>query len=262
MKIINANLENLSGLLKLVLAAGCLAGTAAMAATDVTDTVKGQAPIAEGVRISNQTNPGGGLRVGNVAVGDYVFNDVDGDAESGTGIQWLRDGAPIGGATAENYTTVAADVGTQLSVRVTPKTSMAITDPSDGAPITSLAQTVAAAGVGNEIGDFWVPDVIRRNWYGASAHCQAQGGRLPSFSELQGLFLSATSAVRVGDTNVEMCSLHGWPLNGQCGGGDNNYWSSSPNGSGRHSNVSLSNGGAGSVYDSDSYQVACVRRGF
>jgi subtilisin family serine protease len=33
--------------------------------------------------------------------------------------QWLRDGSPIAGATAKSYTPIAADAGTELSVRVT-----------------------------------------------------------------------------------------------------------------------------------------------
>ncbi|AZD67440.1 MULTISPECIES: hypothetical protein [Pseudomonas] len=47
-------------------------------------------------------------------------------------------------------------------------------------------------------------------------------------------------------------------LNGQCGGSNNNYWSSTPNGMGNHYNVNLNNGNANNN-DNNTNQVACVR---
>jgi hypothetical protein len=82
---------------------------------------------------------------------------------------------------------------------------------------------------------------------------------LPTKIELQNLFLSATSATVLGQLNFEMCSVHGWPLVGQCGGSNYDYWSSTPYGSGSHYNVSLSYGDAYGNYDSSTSLVACVR---
>jgi hypothetical protein len=82
---------------------------------------------------------------------------------------------------------------------------------------------------------------------------------LPTKIELENLFLSATSATVLGQVNIEMCSVHGWPLYGQCGGSYNSYWSSTPRGTGSHYYVNLDNGYASYYYDSDTNQVACVR---
>ena len=72
--------------------------------------------------ITNQSVDGGGESV----VANYVYSDVEGDAEGGTSFQWYRstdpgDGfAPIAGATSASYTPVPGDEFYYLKVRVTP----------------------------------------------------------------------------------------------------------------------------------------------
>ena len=56
-----------------------------------------------------------------------------------------------------------------------------------------------------------------------------------------------------------MCTVHNWPLSGQCGGSNGSYWSSTPNGTGSHYNVGLNYGIANNGNDSNTPQVACVR---
>ncbi|MFZ3186015.1 MAG: hypothetical protein WA173_17955 [Pseudomonas sp.] len=87
---------------------------------------------------------------------------------------------------------------------------------------------------------------------------------MPTSAELQQLFADSTrSPTAYPDSgyisNTEMCSVHGWPLNGQCGGSSHNYWSSTPNSAGNHRDVGLGDGNAGSANDSVTYQVACIR---
>ncbi|MBS7560130.1 hypothetical protein KHO49_17460 [Pseudomonas sp. RC4D1] len=102
--------------------------------------IHGRAPVASGLAFDNQMP----------ALGDtvklfYVFSDLDGDAEHGTAVQWLRDGQPIQGATAFSYTLSEARgdrPGQRLSAEVTPKTDPTLSEPSIG-QVASLEIMVA-----------------------------------------------------------------------------------------------------------------------
>ena len=50
-----------------------------------------------------------------IYTGDWSFRD----SEVKESRQWLRDGAPIAGATGRRYTLVGADFGKKISVKVT-----------------------------------------------------------------------------------------------------------------------------------------------
>jgi hypothetical protein len=89
--------------------------------TNSTETVIDTPPSASSVSIS------GSLVAGNQITGNYTYNDVDGDPESGTTFQWYRadnqsgtSKAAISGATSQNYTLDAADVGKHIQFGVTP----------------------------------------------------------------------------------------------------------------------------------------------
>ena len=90
------------------------------------------------------------------AGGGYSFYDADGDVESDTAFQWLRNGVAVRGAMASTYTAQSADAKQTLSVRVTPKTDPAITDPASGAAVT-VGKFVAASGI---IDSFLKPDTV------------------------------------------------------------------------------------------------------
>ncbi|MEI4964813.1 Ig-like domain-containing protein [Aeromonas caviae] len=72
------------------------------------------------------------------------------------------------------------------------------------------------------------PSLIRLNWYDAESYCRSLGptARLPSFKEMQVLFILKTSATEAPSTvaNFDMCDVHGWPLAGRCGGDSSDYW--------------------------------------
>ena len=84
----------------------------------VTPPLANQAPTASAVRIMDAN--GGEADVGDVLIGDYCYADADGDAEGESTFQWLRDGAPIAGATNQAYTLTTADVGYSITFEVTP----------------------------------------------------------------------------------------------------------------------------------------------
>ncbi|HNP37028.1 MAG TPA: FG-GAP-like repeat-containing protein, partial [Woeseiaceae bacterium] len=85
-------------------------------------------PTASNVTISGTTE------VGYQLTGNYSYSDVNGDAQGASTFRWLRNGAPIAGATLSTYTLVAADQGTSIVFEVTP---VALTGASPGAPVQS-----------------------------------------------------------------------------------------------------------------------------
>lgn len=86
------------------------------------------APAATNVTIS------GTPQVGQVLTGTYTYTDAEGDPEGSSTYRWLRDGAPISGASTRSYTLVAADQGRLIRFEVTP---VAATGASPGAPTLS-----------------------------------------------------------------------------------------------------------------------------
>jgi hypothetical protein len=75
-------------------------------------------------------------QVGQVLTGSYFYSDVDGNDEGTSTFRWLRGTVPIGGATDQSYTLVAADEGALIRFEVTP---VALTGPSPGPAVTSAA---------------------------------------------------------------------------------------------------------------------------
>ena len=209
-----------------------------------TATVQGRAPVAA-------PSITGTAAIGGTLTGASGFADADGDNESGTTYSWSGGGAS--GSTQTLVVPLAAGANT-ITLTVTPKTDATITDPAEGVAKTVTVDIPADFGGGS------MTDTVLRTWSEANDHCTNKGARLPTKIELENLFLSATSATVLGPVNIEMCSVHGWPLFGQCGGSSNNYWSSTPSGPGSHYIVGLDNGIAiYSTYDRYTFQVACVR---
>ncbi|UVM05731.1 DUF1566 domain-containing protein [Pseudomonas laurylsulfatiphila] len=245
-----------AGLLLAVLAAGAQAADVSQA----TDTVKGRAPVANGVIISNQSRPGFLGVVGDVLQVDYSYTDADGDVESGSAFQWQGSGGAINGATASTYVIEASDVKQALVVQVTPATDPATTDPAIGMAVSSTGMMALGP-----IDPFITP--VRASitsWGGANSYCEGLGARLPTVAELQQLFVSATRSPTVYPNsgyigNTDMCAAHGWPLSGQCGGAYTFYWSSEPSSAGRYNVVNLDSGGVGTLLANGSGATACVR---
>jgi len=245
----------------LLLGVGLSGGVQAGGLSEPTGSVKGRAPVASAVVVSNQTLPGVQPRAGNVLQVSYNFSDPDGDTQNGTTIQWMRGGSAISGATNSTYVVQSVDAAVAVSAQVTPRTSATDTDPDSGTPRVSAALTVAAAGAPVGVDRFqWLGDA--RTWPQANAYCGSLGARLPIVSELQQLFNTRTSGVK---PNSQMCSLYSWPLgSGGCGGATNNYWTSDSAGSSGSNyyryevNMMTGNRGGG-VVTSQALLVACIK---
>ncbi|MGA4622177.1 beta strand repeat-containing protein [Citrobacter meridianamericanus] len=113
------------------LMAVCLEATGAPVSSQ-TQPVKGHAPVVTGVGITGPGTPVAGdtLRLGG------TFSDPDGDAESGSLLQWYHsDGTPV--ATGQEYVIQAADAGKRIQAGYTPKTDPALTDPDTGTEVKS-----------------------------------------------------------------------------------------------------------------------------
>jgi predicted outer membrane repeat protein len=104
-------------------------------------------PVASAVAVT------GTHAVGQLLTGSYSFSDVDSDAQGTATFRWLRNDAPITGAVAQTYTTVAADADTSIAFEVTP---VAQTGTNPGDPVSSsifvpnsapIASAVSIAGV-------------------------------------------------------------------------------------------------------------------
>lgn len=207
----------------------------------------GAAPVADAVTVS------GSPIVGQVLSSSYLYSDADGDLEGATTIQWNRAGVAIAGATQSSYRLVTADQGSSVSVTITPIAQTGV--PKVGTAVQSTALQV----VGNT-DNFLQPDTAVRTWGEADAFCQSQGGHLPSGSELQQLYVDATTATAADGSqrNQDMCSLHNWPLGaGGCGGSTTYYWSSDSSPVGTYPAIELIGGTAMNVPADARLQTAC-----
>ena len=119
-----------------VAASGTSPGAPVVSANSI--TVVNSAPVASNVTIAD--NNGGNIVVGVTLSGSYTYSDPDNDPEGVSLFRWLRNGAPISGATASSYTLVAADSGQSISLEVTP---VALSGITTGSPVlSSTALTV------------------------------------------------------------------------------------------------------------------------
>ena len=82
-------------------------------------TIANSPPSVTGLAISGSVN--GKVYSGLTLTASYSFLDPDGDSEGAPAFQWLRNGIAIGGAISQTYTVLGADIGTALTVQVTPK---------------------------------------------------------------------------------------------------------------------------------------------
>ena len=256
---IEMNRFNLSHLASGLLLAALAASAQAVEVTQVTDTVKGRAPSVDSMVIGNQSRPGFLGREGDVLQIQYGYSDADGDVESGSTVQWLRNGSAVNGATASTYVAGAADIKQTLVAQVTPSTDPLTTEPAVGMEANSTGMIVLGP-----IEPFIEPVSPHvTSWNGANSYCQSLGARLPTVAELQQLFVRATRSSTFYPNsgyigNTDMCAAHGWPLSGQCGGSYTFYWSSEPGGGG-YNVVNLDSGGVGTVGANGSSATACVR---
>ncbi len=230
-----------TGLLLMLLAAECQAAQVSAP----TLPVNGRPPVARPSFI-------GSAQVGNTITAISGFIDADGDAESGTSYSWNIGQLNLGSGAALIIPPIAG--AKTITLSVTPKTNMAITDPAVG---TASTKDVV---VPPYLANFIKPDTIQRTWSQADAYCSGlgNGARLPTKDELVGLYLSATIGTVVGQLNDDMCTVHGWPLNGMCSGKHNFYKSSTLTARG-HDDVVLSTGQVQFVGDLSTSYVACTR---
>lgn len=102
--------------------------------SEASHRVHGRAPVASSLAFDKVTPS-----IGETITLTYVFQDLDGDLELNTVVQWLRDGQPIDGANALSYTLDSARgdrPGQRLTVEVTPKTDPKLSEPAVGQTVS------------------------------------------------------------------------------------------------------------------------------
>ena len=230
-----------TGLLLTLLATECQAAQVSAP----TLPVNGRPPVARPSFI-------GSAQVGRTITAISGFIDADGDAESGTSYSWDIGQLNLGSGAALTIPAIAG--GKTITLSVTPKTNIAITDPAVG---TASTKEVSVPPV---TANFIKPDDIQRTYPEADAFCSrlGNGARLPTKDELVDLYLSVTPGTVVGGFNENMCDVYGWPLNGRCGGKHSFYWSSTLNSNGRLA-VILTTGQNLAFADLEKNYVACTR---
>lgn len=112
------------------------------------------APVADNVSISGLPVEGGTL------VGDYDFDDTDGDLEGVSTYRWLTDSGVIAGADSQSYVLGPVDVGENIRFEVTPValTGVLVGTPAASSPVgpvqvpntPPVATAVSIAGVAIE----------------------------------------------------------------------------------------------------------------
>jgi hypothetical protein len=206
------------------------------------------------VSIVNQSFSTPMLKVGNTLQANYSFSDPDTDAESGTRFQWLRGAIPINGAMASTYIVEGPDINAGLTVRVTPATNPANTDPAEGTPVTSPVVDVVKDVPLN----FVASSITYSNWTVAFDFCASTGGRMATITELEKVYLDSTRAPFI-TPNDDICDFFGWPIRSKCGGSDVGYTWSGTQGSPQPPSHYSINFQTGEIRDSD--DIAYYSRG-
>ena len=101
------------------------------------------APVVSNVSIVDVN--GGNIVAGDTLNATYTFSDAENDAEGTSTFTWLRDGSAIANAISQTYVVQSSDLGTELSVEVTP---VASTGTLVGAALTSPNFSIAAPASG------------------------------------------------------------------------------------------------------------------
>jgi hypothetical protein len=122
-------------------------GEASAVDSAATDPVHGRAPTVTPT-FENTSRPGLAPVDGETVTITPVFADQDGDVEDAITYIWKRGGSVITGVTSDSYTLTSADLGTTLTVEVTPSTDASITEPAIGS--MEVVTIVAGATAGNQ----------------------------------------------------------------------------------------------------------------
>lgn len=214
-----------------------------------TPKVVGHKPVAINITLS-PTEP----KATDTVTVDYLYDDADGDGESGTSITWLLNGMPISGATSKSVTLPYDAVGKSLQVNITPR-SVAGADPQVGN--SSSIITIKPVGLPPPP----TPYPTTASWTFANNYCKKRipAARLPTIAELQNIFVTYTGGT-ISTINYQMCIKHNWPLASQCGGINGRYWTSQETapGDGSYYNVNMQNGQATDNSESYEAQFVCV----
>jgi len=124
-----------------------LPAIASTVTSGATETVIGHVPVLadNGVITATDTDASGpaGKPDGILGPGDtltatgFDFSDADNDPQTPTAYEWLADGSAIQAATGPTYILQDGDMGKTITVKATPNTDPASTEPATGAAVNA-----------------------------------------------------------------------------------------------------------------------------
>jgi hypothetical protein len=97
-----------------------VAATGTSPGTPVTSSPFGPVQAVNSPPVASSVSISGSLFVGEVLSGNYIYSDIDGDAEGQSLYRWLTDVGPIPGAAARTYVVAQEDLGANIRFEVTP----------------------------------------------------------------------------------------------------------------------------------------------
>lgn len=236
----------------------------------VVQTVSAKLPVVSENLIKNvsivSTNTNGHPYTGGQTLTvNYTYENAERVNDDRVLVQWYRNDLPIQNATSQSYKlNESEDIYSRIKVSVLQKSNAGTGYVGDAiySQSTDIIESV--------IKPFFLLDnpVEFLTWQDANSACISKGARLPTETELQSLFLRATSATVIDGSlnNFEMCTVHGWTLYQACPAGwrppgsktTSNYWSSTKY-AGNYLAVSMRYGGSAGISSPNSKaQVACV----
>ena len=232
--------------------------TGAVQTTDIETPVRGEVPVATDVKIISSNSNGTQFSGGQTLTGNYTYSHPQNVGENNSTFQWYRNSTVIAGATQRNYKLIeSTDFGSTITFGVTPVSSQIIDN------IGLMVKSDATSSIVSVLEPIFLLDSAGRKWDEADNECKKQGASLASATQLQELFVRATSAT-VADgsqSNTEMCDTHGWPGYNPCVGTSSPgayYWSSTPENV-RNLVVNLTTGDTYTGDDTFYAHVACVK---
>ncbi|HEG4446282.1 Ig-like domain-containing protein [Aeromonas hydrophila] len=215
-------------------------------------------PVLDTLAVGTNNQPANNKALNTIVA---TFKDLDGAVLANVPItvQFTADKSTVTFDNESPWTTTTNDAGAVIvSLRNNVVENVEVTLYATN---SSTVQKVASVNFTElMISRFLKPDPATMNWLDADNYCNNIGRRLPTVDELRALFVEVSPSF---GQNYELCYVHGWPMDGKCGGTYDDYWTSEkyvPHGTSAHAAVYMHTGAVGGFGDTQPSQVVCIRR--
>jgi len=178
-------------------------------------------PVLDTLAVGTNNQPANNKALNTIVA---TFKDLDGAVLANVPItvQFTADKSTVMFDNESPWTTTTNDAGAVIvSLRNNVVENVEVTLYATN---SSTVQKVASVNFTElMISRFLKPDPATMNWLDADNYCNNIGRRLPTVDELRALFVEVSPSF---GQNYELCYVHGWPMDGKCGGTYDDYWTS------------------------------------